>query len=47
MLNKMSEGDDVFSEVVYYMRLGKYEEGKRRDIKLKVEVSSDCKGTTY
>ncbi|MPC74812.1 hypothetical protein E2C01_069188 [Portunus trituberculatus] len=34
LLNQISEEDDVFSEVEDYMRLGKYEEGKTRAIKI-------------
>ncbi|MPC91977.1 hypothetical protein E2C01_087044 [Portunus trituberculatus] len=45
LLNKISEEDDVFSEVEDYMRLGKYEEGKK-SYKDNVEISSDCRGTT-
>ncbi|MPD05556.1 hypothetical protein E2C01_101305 [Portunus trituberculatus] len=43
LLNKISEEDDVFSEVEDYMRLGKYKEGKTRAIKktLKSQVTAE------
>ena len=43
MLNKISEEENAFGEVEEYMRLGKYEEGKSRAMKitLKSQVAAE------
>ena len=44
LVNKISEEENMFGEVEDYMRLGKYEEGKSRAMKitLKSQVATEC-----